>query len=139
LRQRSVARRRRCDNWYNCHSATRDSGAAEGHCRRKCFDIWETTKSAAARNALERIAAISVIEKQARGQPVTERVSRRTQTATVMEAFFAWIEAKLAKLSMKSNLSEAFRYIAERRQALSFSWSDRGGRSKADPSSGFRP
>jgi transposase len=104
--------------------------ACWAHCRRKCFDVWETTKSAVAREALERIAAIYVIEEKARGLPVAERVALRMQTAPVLEAFFAWIEAMLAKLSAKSDLAEAFRYIVKRRQALSLFVTD--GRLEAD-------
>ena len=93
--------------------------ACWAHCRRKYFDVWETTKSPVAREALDRIAALYVIEEQARFAPVTERVVLRARTAPLLEAFFAWTEATLRKLSAKSELAKAFRYALERRQALS--------------------
>ena len=37
----------------------------------------------------------------------------------MLEAFFAWAEATVAKLSAKSALAEAFRYTIKRREALS--------------------
>ena len=43
----------------------------------------------------------------------------RTQTAPLLEAFFAWAEATVAKLSAKSALATAFRYAINRREALS--------------------
>jgi transposase len=93
--------------------------ACWAHCRRKCFDVWEATKSSVAREALERIAAIYVIEAKARGLSVAERVALRMQTAPILEALFTWIEATLGKLSAKSELAVAFRYMLKRRQALS--------------------
>ena len=43
----------------------------------------------------------------------------RTETAPLLDAFFAWAEATVAKLSAKSALAEAFRYTIKRREALS--------------------
>jgi len=71
-----------------------------------------------------------VIEEKARFAPVAERVAMRAQTAPLLEAFFAWIEATLRKLSAKSELAEAFRYALKRRQALSLFLTD--GRLEAD-------
>jgi Transposase IS66 family/IS66 C-terminal element len=51
--------------------------------------------------------------------PAYERVALRLRTAPLLEAFFAWVEATLRKLSAKSELAKAFRYALERRQALS--------------------
>jgi transposase len=93
--------------------------ACWAHCRRKVFDVWEQTKSPVAKEALDRIAAIYVIEDKARFAPAAERVEHRKQTAPLLEAFFAWAEATVVKLSAKSALAEAFRYILKRREALS--------------------
>jgi hypothetical protein len=46
-------------------------------------------------------------------------VAHRSETAPLLAAFFTWAEATLAKLSGKSALAEAFRYILKRRVALS--------------------
>ena len=104
--------------------------ACWAHCRRKLFDVWDTTKSPVAREALDRIAAIYAIEARAQFAPVAERVAHRSETAPLLEAFFAWAEATLAKLSAKSARAEAFRYIIKRRVALSRFVTD--GRLEAD-------
>jgi hypothetical protein len=93
--------------------------ACWAHCRRKIFDVWDATKSPVAREALDRIGAIYDIEARARFAPTAERVAHRTETAPLLEAFFTWAEATLAKLSAKSALAEAFRYTIKRRVALS--------------------
>jgi transposase len=93
--------------------------ACWAHCRRKFFDVWEATKSPIAREALDRIAAIYAIEARAQFAPVAERVAYRADTAPLLDAFFAWADATLAKLSAKSALAEAFRYALKRRVALS--------------------
>jgi transposase len=46
-------------------------------------------------------------------------VAIRTQIAPLVDAFFAWAEATVAKLSAKSALATAFRYAINRREALS--------------------
>lgn len=93
--------------------------ACWAHCRRGFFDEWEHRKSAVAKEALDRIAAIYVIEAKAAFAPTVERVAIRTQTAPLLKAFFAWAEATVAKLSAKSALATAFRYAINRREALS--------------------
>jgi hypothetical protein len=93
--------------------------ACWAHCRRGFFDEWEHRKSAVAKEALDRIAAIYVIEAQASFAPVAERVALRAQTAPLLDTFFAWAEATVAKLSAKSALAIAFRYAINRREALS--------------------
>jgi transposase len=93
--------------------------ACWAHCRRGFFDEWEHRKSAVAKEALDRIGAIYVIEAKAAFAPAAERVAIRTQIAPLVDAFFAWAEATVAKLSAKSALATAFRYAINRREALS--------------------
>jgi transposase len=88
------------------------------HCRRKIFDVWDTTKSPVAKEALDRVAAIYVIEDKARFAPAAERVEHRMEMAPLLDAFFAWAKATEAKLSAKSALAKAFRYTIKRREAL---------------------
>ena len=104
--------------------------ACWAHCRRKIFDVWDTTKSPVAKEALDRIAAIDVIKAKARFAPIAERVAHRTETASLLDAFFPWVEAVLTRLSAKSELAQAFRYILKRRVALSRFVTD--GRLEAD-------
>ncbi|HLY89369.1 MAG TPA: IS66 family transposase, partial [Acetobacteraceae bacterium] len=100
------------------------------HCRRKYFDVWEATKSAVAKEALDRIAAIYVIEAEARDRPIGERVAIRAKACPLIDGFFDWGHAMLGKLSAKSALADAFRDTLKRREALSRFLSD--GRLETD-------
>jgi hypothetical protein len=91
--------------------------ACLAHCRRKVFDVWEATKSPVAEEALDRIAAIYAIEDKARFAPIAERLEHRRETAPLLEAFFDWAKATVARLSAKSALAEAFRYTIKRQEA----------------------
>ncbi len=104
--------------------------ACWAHCRRKIFDVWDSTKSPVAKEALDRIAVVYAIETKARFAPPAERVIHRAKTAPLLDAFFAWAEAVLARMSAKSEPAEAFRYIIRRRVALSRFVTD--GRLEAD-------
>ena len=104
--------------------------ACWAHCRRKFFDVWQATKSPVAKEALDRIAAIYVIETKAQFAPIAERVEHRKETGPLLDAFFAWANATVVKLSAKSALAEAFRYTIKRRKALSRFVTD--GRLEAD-------
>jgi transposase len=92
--------------------------ACWAHCRRKMFDVWESTKSPVAKEALDRVAAVYAIETKARFAPAAERVRHRAETAPLLDTFFAWLDKTVAKLSAKSTLAEAFRYTMKRREAL---------------------
>src|SRR3954463_7762304 len=89
------------------------------HCRRKFYDVWEMTQSPVAKEALDRIAAVYVIEDKARFAPAAERVEHRRETAPLLDAFFTWAEAVVGKLSGKLELAKAFRYTISRRDVLS--------------------
>jgi hypothetical protein len=93
--------------------------ACWAHCRRKFFDVWETTKSPVAKEALERIGAFCGIEEKARFAPPAERLAHRTEAGPLLDSFFDWAARAVAKLSAKSALAEAFRYAIKRREALS--------------------
>jgi transposase len=92
--------------------------ACWAHCRRKFYDVWEATKSPVAKEALDRIAAVYAIEDKARFAPAAERVEHRRETAPLLEKFFDWAKATVAKLSGKLELAKAFRYTIDRREAL---------------------
>lgn len=93
--------------------------ACWAHTRRGFFDEWEHHKSATAKQALDRIAAIYAVEARAAFAPVAERVELRRETASLADDFFGWAEAMVAKLSAKSSLAGAFSYAINRRHALS--------------------
>jgi len=92
--------------------------ACWAHCRRKIFDVWETTKSAVAKTALDQIAEFYAIEDKARFAPPAERLAHRAATIPLLKAFFARAEATERKLSARSELAQALRYIIARRTAL---------------------
>ena len=92
--------------------------ACWAHCRRSIFDVWQTTKSTVAKAALERIAQFYVIEDKARVAPPDERLAHRTAVIPLLDPFFAWAQAAERKLSARSELTEALRYIMKRRTAL---------------------
>jgi len=104
--------------------------ACPAHCRRKIFDVWKVTKSPVAKEALDRIAAVYLIEDKARFAPPDERVAHRRETVPLLDGFFTFASAALGKLSAKSELAEAFRYILKRRAQLSRFLTD--GRLEAD-------
>jgi hypothetical protein len=93
--------------------------ACWAHVRRGFFDEWEHHKSATAKAALDRIGAIYAVEALAAFAPISERVELRREAAPLVEAFFTWAEATVAKLSAKSSLAGAFNYTFNRREALS--------------------
>ena len=93
--------------------------ACWAHTRRGFFDEWEHHKSPTAKEALDRIATIYAVEARAAFAPITERVELRRETAPLVDAFFGWAEATVAKLSAKSSLAGTFSYAINRRVALS--------------------
>src|ERR1700720_2122663 len=92
--------------------------ACWSHCRRRIFDVWQTTKSTVAKAALDQIAQFYAIEDKARFAPPAERLVHRAATIPLLDAFFAWAQATERKLSARSELAEALRYIIKRRTAL---------------------
>ncbi|MBC7634199.1 MAG: hypothetical protein H7251_01215 [Acetobacteraceae bacterium] len=56
--------------------------------------MWEATKSSVAREALDRVAAVYVIEDKA-------RFAHRRGTAPLLDAFFDWADKIVTKLSEK--------------------------------------
>jgi transposase len=93
--------------------------ACWAHARRKFFDVFEATKSPIAEEALARIRALYDIEEDISGRPAVERARRRqADSKPKLEALRAWAEATLPKLSGKSDLAKAFRYMLSRWESL---------------------
>lgn len=94
--------------------------ACWAHLRRDFHDVWEKTKSAIAREALDRIGALYDIERQITGQPAERRLAlRQSHSSAKVAAFFLWSEQQLAKIPGKGDLAKAFRYGLSRRDAFS--------------------
>ena len=92
--------------------------ACWAHCRRSIFDVWQSTKSTVAKAALDRIAHFYAIEDKARFAPPDERLAHRTAIIPLLDTFFTWAQTAERKLSARSELAQALRYILKRRTAL---------------------
>jgi hypothetical protein len=81
------------------------------HVRRKFYDLYEAHKSAVAKEALERIAALYAIEDEIRGRSAEERrEARNARSRPLLESLKQWFEETLGKLSTKSDTTKAIRY-----------------------------
>lgn len=99
--------------------------ACWAHLRRDFHDEWDKTKSAIAREALDRIGALYDIEREITGRPADIRLAaRQTHSAPKVAAFFAWAERQLALIPGKGDLAKAFRYGLSRKDAFSLFLSD---------------
>ena len=89
--------------------------ACMAHVRRKFVDVFASQGSAIAEEAIERIAELYAVEKDARGKPPEERVALRQATAKpIFDDLEAWLHAQLPKISGKSPLAQAIRYALGR-------------------------
>jgi len=93
--------------------------ACMSHVRRPFFELYEAHKSAVAKEALERIAALYAIEEEIRGRSAEERRAVRTERSKpLLESLKKWFEETLVKLSRKSDTTRAIRYAQDRWDAL---------------------
>jgi transposase len=89
--------------------------ACWAHARRDFHDVWNTTKSEIARQALERIGSLYDIEKQTNGRSAEARLAvRQEHSKAKVESFKVWAEQQLNVISGKSDLARAFRYMLSR-------------------------
>lgn len=85
--------------------------ACWAHLRRDFHDIWTSTKSEIAREALDRIGVFYDIERDITGQPADVRLAARKKLSKPkVEAFFAWSQQQLLRIPGKGDLAKAFRY-----------------------------
>src|SRR5437588_1346294 len=89
------------------------------HVRRKFFDVHAATASPIAKEALDRIGQLYAVEKViSRSPPERRRQQRQLQSKPIAEALAAWAEGTVRRLSRKSELAQAFRYMRARWTAL---------------------
>ncbi len=94
--------------------------ACMAHARRKFFEVFETTKSPIAEEALRRIQDLYAIETDINGRPVDQRrAARQTRSKPLLDAFHTWAVAQRRRLSGKTPLGKAFQYSLSRWDALS--------------------
>jgi transposase len=89
--------------------------ACWAHLRRDFHDLWVSTKSVIAREALDRIGALYDIESGIAGQSADARqAARRAHSRPRVEAFHAWAGQQLTRIPAKGDLARAFRYALTR-------------------------
>jgi transposase len=94
--------------------------ACWAHVRRKFFEVHAANGSPIAKDALERIGKLYEIEKDINGLLPDHRRRERQKRSkpTIALALAAWADETRRKLSRKSELASAFRYMRSRWTAL---------------------
>ena len=93
--------------------------AAEGHARRKLFEVHESTKSPIAEEALRRIQALYQIEADITGRSAADRqAERQARSKPLLDDLKTWMEAQRRRASGKTALGKALRYALTRWEAL---------------------
>jgi transposase len=89
------------------------------HCRRGFYELYRSTGSPLAEEALRRIGELYRIEAEIRGRPAEERCAvRQERSKPIVEALHAWLTIQLERVSGRSNLAEAIRYALRHWQGL---------------------
>ena len=84
------------------------------HARRKLFEIAQTATAPIAQEGLKHIAALYKIEAEIRGQnPDARLAARQQQSAPKIADFEVWLTHHRARVSPKSPLGEALKYVAK--------------------------
>src|SRR5690606_15281215 len=93
--------------------------ACMAHVRRKFVDVHRAQGSAIADEAIQRIAQLYAIEKEARGSPPDRRVEiRQAKAKPIFDVLEAWLHGQLPTISGKSPLAGAIRYALTRMKRL---------------------
>jgi transposase len=99
--------------------------ACWAHVRRKFFDVHAANGSAIAKEALDRIGALYAVEAAIKGlSPDERRRLRQAQSMAIAVDLKSWAEATKPKLSARSELAAAFRYMLSRWLALTRCFDD---------------
>jgi transposase len=89
------------------------------HCRRGFYELYRSTGSPLAEEALRRIGELYRIEAEVRGRPAEDRrTTRQERSKRLVDALHAWLTAQLGRVSGKSALAEAIRYTLRHWQGL---------------------
>ena len=84
------------------------------HARRKLHEVAQTGTTPIADEGLKQIAALYRIEKDIRGQcPEARLTARKGQSEPIIDDFEAWLTAHRARVSAKSPIGGALKYIAK--------------------------
>ena len=89
--------------------------ACWAHLRRDFHDVWKSTGSPIAFEALERIGKLYDIEAAITGKPLDRRhAARQKDSRPRVAAFRAWCEHQLTRIPGKGDLAKAMRYALNR-------------------------
>lgn len=89
--------------------------ACWAHLRRDFHDVWTSTGSPIAKEALDKIGALYDIEREINGRSADQRLCvRQRESRPRVQAFRTWCEAQLARIPGKSDLAKAIRYALTR-------------------------
>lgn len=89
------------------------------HIRRRFYDLMQAHQSPIAAEAVQRIAALYLIEKEIRGRsPDHRREVRNARARPLLDCMRQWLEDSLAKLARKSDTAAAIHYALARWDAL---------------------
>ena len=93
--------------------------ACWAHARRKFYDVFESTKSPIAEEALKRIGELYKVEAEITGQPAEARLAARQNRAVlILDTLREWLVAQRRRLSAKNALAKAIQYALSRWEAL---------------------
>jgi transposase len=93
--------------------------ACWAHARRNIYEVYESTASPLAKEALERIAELFEIETRINGRAPQERLAVRQQEAVpLLHKLESYLNNALRQISGKSTLAKAIRYALSRWIAL---------------------
>jgi transposase len=93
--------------------------ACWAHVRRKFFDVHAAIGSPIAKEALDRIGQLYRVEETIKSFPPDHRQRERQQRSRpIAETLAIWADETVSKLSRKSELAAAFRYMRARWPAL---------------------
>ena len=82
--------------------------ACMAHARRKLFEVFDTTKSPIAEEALRRIQELYAIEADIKGRSADQRwMQRQARSKPLLDAFHVWALAQRRRLSGKTPLGKA--------------------------------
>jgi transposase len=89
--------------------------ACWAHARRAFYELHQAHQSPVAAEALERIAALYVIESEIRGRLPDERARiRQARAGPLLESLREWLRHTLGRVSKKSELAKAIGYVLRR-------------------------
>src|SRR3954467_8459733 len=89
------------------------------HCRRGFYELYQSTGSPLAEEALRRIGELYKVEAEIRGRSAEERRTvRQERSKPLVDALHGWLTVQLGRVSGQSGLAGAIRYALRHWQGL---------------------